>query len=486
MDRFVRRDAPKPRADSTPQPVDSAAAAAPQRGTTPESVANPAADAAYEVESNAEASSVEGEYSHTTGLLYDLTKELPAAGQWAAKLPSDAEVRSSFDAYLRHRARQLLGYIATLKTQKTLRKDNILKIREYSRSHTVAETQAHLRKKAARQLRELHEAAQAHRPDADAYLQALNAAQNGSPHAAQLLLWGFNLLDPTRSQTAMWHLQQELLSGRPEPKKGRTKNNRAKAVREDVWQLWKRKAAQFLPDVACSSSAGPSSKTIREMFSSTASTASRTLAAPQREASLWQDQEGNDHTSHAAASSVAPRRGRIAPENAPEAPDSGASQPTDCATVNASLVHPKDLSSNPWSRAEPRAREPKIHSDDVGWLMHHSVMQARADLAKLFYEQQVFKQESNEIETMFENLKSISELKPMLANMTSLARSRAEAYGASSRIFQKLNSIDEEIQMRMQNLQKVAWRVFEDNLSGPAPKDTKRCKTLHAVPSDVS
>ena len=170
----------------------------------------------------------------------------------------------------------------------------------------MAQNQARLRQKAARQLRELHEAAQAHRPDADAYLQALNAAKNGSPHAAQLLLWGFNLLDPTRSQTAMWRVQQGLLSGKPVSKKGAAQKNRAKAIRDDVWQLWQRKAAKFLPDVAGISSGSSSSKTIRSMFSSTASAASHTLAAPQREASLLQDQEGNDHTSHAAASSVAP------------------------------------------------------------------------------------------------------------------------------------------------------------------------------------
>ena len=146
--------------------------------------------------------------------------------------------------------------------------------------------------------------------------------------------------------------------------------------------------------------------------------------------------------------------------------DSSASQPAHLATGNASLDPPKDLSSSPCLTAKPRVREPKIHSDDVWWLMHHSVVKARADLAKFFYEHQVFEQESNEIETMFENLKSISELKPMLANMTSLARSRAEAYGANSRIFQKLNSIDDEIQMRIQNLQKVAGKVFEDNLAG--------------------
>ena len=74
---------------------------------------------------------------------------------------------------------------------------------DYTRNHTVAENQARLRKKAATQLRVLHEAARAHRPDADAYLQALNAAQNGSPHAAELLVFGFKLLDPTRSQTAI-------------------------------------------------------------------------------------------------------------------------------------------------------------------------------------------------------------------------------------------------------------------------------------------
>ena len=96
MDRFVRRVAPKLAADSAPQPVEVAAAAAPQRGARPEAVANPDPDAADEAESNGEASSVEGDYS---------------------QLPSDAEVTSSFDAYLRHRARQLLGYIATLKTK---------------------------------------------------------------------------------------------------------------------------------------------------------------------------------------------------------------------------------------------------------------------------------------------------------------------------------------------------------------------------------
>ena len=118
MDRFVRRVAPKLAADSAPQPVEVAAAAAPQRGARLEVKANTKADAAAEAESNGEASSVEGEYSTSTRLLDELAKEQPVAGQWAAQLPSVAEVSSSFDAYLRHRARQLLGYIATLTTKK--------------------------------------------------------------------------------------------------------------------------------------------------------------------------------------------------------------------------------------------------------------------------------------------------------------------------------------------------------------------------------
>ena len=113
MDRFVRRVAPKLAADSAPQPVEVAAAAAPQRGARPEAVATPEADAADDSSTNGEASSVEGDYSRTIALLNELAKEQPAAGQWATQFPSDAEVRSSFDAYLRHRARQLLGYIAT-------------------------------------------------------------------------------------------------------------------------------------------------------------------------------------------------------------------------------------------------------------------------------------------------------------------------------------------------------------------------------------
>ena len=127
MDRFVRRVAPELPADSAPQPVEVAAAAAPQRGARPEAVAHPDADAVDDAESNGDASSVEGEYSHSTRLLDELAKEQPAAGQWAAQLPSDAEVTSSFDAYLRHRARQLLGYIATLTTKKSQRQDKILK-----------------------------------------------------------------------------------------------------------------------------------------------------------------------------------------------------------------------------------------------------------------------------------------------------------------------------------------------------------------------
>ena len=187
MDRFVRPVAPKLAADSAPQPVEVAAAAAPQRGARPEAVANPDADAVDKAESNDEATSVEGEYSHITGLLDELAKEQPAAAQWAAHLPSDAEVRSNFDAYLRHRARQLLGYIATLKTQKTQRQDKFLKMSNYLTKHNVAQNLARLRRKAGRQLRKLHEAALAHRPDADVYLRALNDAKNDSPHAAQLL-----------------------------------------------------------------------------------------------------------------------------------------------------------------------------------------------------------------------------------------------------------------------------------------------------------
>ena len=52
MDRFVRRVAPKLAADSAPQPVEVATAAAPQRGARPEAVANPDADAADEAERN--------------------------------------------------------------------------------------------------------------------------------------------------------------------------------------------------------------------------------------------------------------------------------------------------------------------------------------------------------------------------------------------------------------------------------------------------
>ena len=137
MDRFVRHVAPKLATDSAPQPVEVAAAAAPQRSARPEAVPNPDADAADEAESNGEASSVEGEYSHITGLLEELAKEQPAAGKWAAQLPSDAEMTSSLDAYLRHRTRQLLGYIATLTTQKSQRKEPLLKISGYLHSHNV-------------------------------------------------------------------------------------------------------------------------------------------------------------------------------------------------------------------------------------------------------------------------------------------------------------------------------------------------------------
>ena len=84
MDRFVRRVAPNLAADSASQPVEVAAAAAPQRGARPEAVAHPDADAVDDAESNGDASSVGGEYSHITRLLDELAKEQPAAGQWAA------------------------------------------------------------------------------------------------------------------------------------------------------------------------------------------------------------------------------------------------------------------------------------------------------------------------------------------------------------------------------------------------------------------
>ena len=152
MGRFVRRVAPKLVADSAPQLVE-VAVAGPRRGSRLEAVAIADADAADEAESSGEASSVEGEYSHITGLLEELAKEQLAAGQWAAQLPGDAEVTSSFDAYLRHRTRQLLGYIATLTTVNTQRKDKFLKMSGYLQRHSVAQNQARLRQKAARQLR---------------------------------------------------------------------------------------------------------------------------------------------------------------------------------------------------------------------------------------------------------------------------------------------------------------------------------------------
>ena len=54
MDRFVRRVAPELAADSAPQPVEAAPAAAPQRAARPAAVANPDADASDKAESNGE------------------------------------------------------------------------------------------------------------------------------------------------------------------------------------------------------------------------------------------------------------------------------------------------------------------------------------------------------------------------------------------------------------------------------------------------
>ena len=55
MDRFVRRVAPELVADSAYQPVEVAAAAAPQRGARLEAVAHPDADAVDDAESNLKA-----------------------------------------------------------------------------------------------------------------------------------------------------------------------------------------------------------------------------------------------------------------------------------------------------------------------------------------------------------------------------------------------------------------------------------------------
>ena len=85
---------------------------------------------------------------------------------------------TSFDAYLRHRARQLLGDIAGLTTKKNQRADKVLKLNEYTRNHSVAQNTAQLRTKAGKQLKELHEAAQAHRPEEYAYLQARHTEED--------------------------------------------------------------------------------------------------------------------------------------------------------------------------------------------------------------------------------------------------------------------------------------------------------------------
>ena len=75
MDRFVRRIAPKLAADSAPQPVEVAAAAATQRGARPEAVANPDAHAADEVPTYEKACCIEKEYDQIPALLSELPKE---------------------------------------------------------------------------------------------------------------------------------------------------------------------------------------------------------------------------------------------------------------------------------------------------------------------------------------------------------------------------------------------------------------------------
>jgi hypothetical protein len=295
MDRFVRRVAPKLAADHAPQPAALSAAAAPQRGEPQRaSLRGPNTDEADEEESSGVASSVDDDFPHASRLLDLLAEDQPAAAQWAAHRPSDAETTSSFDAYLRHRARQLLGCIATMTTIKIQRgkKAGVFKMTSYCMVHTVAENKARLHQKAASVLRKLHEAAQAHRPDEDAYLQALNDAKESSPDAAQLLRCGFTLLDPTRSKTAFWHVKTALISGKPVPKKATARMSRAKAPRDDVLQLWKRKTERFL-------SVSHSSLSARSFFSSEPSAASHNLAAPQREGSLLP-------SSHAAASPAPP------------------------------------------------------------------------------------------------------------------------------------------------------------------------------------
>jgi hypothetical protein len=99
-------------------------------------------------------------------------------------------------------------------------------------------------------------------------------------------------------------------------------------------------------------------------------------------------------------------------------------------------------------------------------------MEAQAGVCKTYYALRVFDQEHHEVETMFQSLASISELHPLFVRLTGLAQSRIAAHDASGELCAQMQCLEEELQMRITHLHKVAARVCAEyeGIQGVSPE----------------
>ena len=84
---------------------------------------------------------------------------------------------------------------------------------------------------------------------------------------------------------------------------------------------------------------------------------------------------------------------------------------------------------------------------------------------------------------MFQQLSNVSELRPLLARVTGLAKHRFEAYGNNAEMLDNLSTLCDEIQMRTAHLYKIACAVIaehEKSTMAPAGLIARAVATQHS------
>ena len=100
------------------------------------------------------------------------------------------------------------------------------------------------------------------------------------------------------------------------------------------------------------------------------------------------------------------------------------------------------------------------------------VVEALVGLTRVFYKLEIFDEKQQEVEKLFQQLLHLSDLHPLMTQITGLAKERIEAHKNSGALLCTLNRLDQEIHMRTNHLHKVAAVVIaEQQTTTSAPAD---------------